>query len=268
MKAQPDDKAEQRSFTSKKFDWLDIVAQDRGATHLDFRVAYFMAGLINRTSGDAWPRQATIAEALGVTRRGVQMSLVRLVELGHLTVEFQRGRGHTNRYRLAVRNANDASPLLPLNGEPAFVYSEPKRRKQKHEKANANANKGEPPFAQNTLSNTSMNTLRDISVEFESWWRQYPRRVEKKSAFKAYERIIKNKEATSAELLSGAMRYAADMAKANREAKHVKHPTTWLNKGCWTDEPESTSQHRNPETRNRADSAVDGMRGYIEDPTS
>jgi hypothetical protein len=266
MKAHADDKAEQRSFTSRKFDWLDAVAQDRGATHLDFRVAYFMAGLINRTSGDAWPRQATIADALDVTVRGVQLSLKRLVELGHLTVELQRGRGHTNRYRLADRKAKRRSPLLPLNGEPGFAYSEPKRRKQKQEKANANANKGEPPFVQNTLSNTLRNTLReDISLSFESWWQQYPRKVEKPSALKAYARVIKNKEATSAELLSGAMRYAAE--RASQDAKFTKHPTTWLNKGCWNDEPAPASQHhRKSETPSRADSAVDGMRGYFEDP--
>ena len=41
-------------------------------------------------------------------------------------------------------------------------------------------------------------------------------------------------KATSDELLAGRMRYAAAMA--GNELRYIKHPTTWLSKGCWADE--------------------------------
>jgi hypothetical protein len=41
-------------------------------------------------------------------------------------------------------------------------------------------------------------------------------------------------KATPQELLAGVIRYAAVMT--GKDPRYVKHPTTWLNKGCWTDE--------------------------------
>src|SRR5262249_61365141 len=80
---------------------------------------------------------------------------------------------------------------------------------------------------------------------FESFWAQYPRKVEKLAARRAYNRAIKN-GVGQAEILRGAMRYAAE--RAGQEARFTKHPTTWLNGGCWEDEPSPAArqQNRNP----------------------
>jgi hypothetical protein len=99
-----------------------------------------------------------------------------------------------------------------------------------------------------------------ISTEgFEEFWVVFPKKVDKLKAEKLYAAIIKTKRATAAELLAGAKRYAA--AKAGTERRFIKHPTTWLNAGAWLDEPE----HSITRPTNRADSAIEGMRGYFDE---
>ena len=47
------------------------------------------------------------------------------------------------------------------------------------------------------------------------------------------------------EILAGAQRYAKEVDQLSTAAQFVKHPATWLNKGCWLDEPESVTAVRN-----------------------
>uniref|UniRef100_UPI003F49AD8D hypothetical protein n=1 Tax=Arthrobacter silvisoli TaxID=2291022 RepID=UPI003F49AD8D len=61
---------------------------------------------------------------------------------------------------------------------------------------------------------------------------EYPRKAGRAAAEKAY---VKAREKADAEtLLAGAKSYASD---PNREAAFTKLPATWLNAGCWDDDP-------------------------------
>jgi hypothetical protein len=95
---------------------------------------------------------------------------------------------------------------------------------------------------------------------FEDWWRHVPKKVEKQAARKAFDAILKKGASTFPELMNGIQRYAA--ACEGKEPKFIKHPTTWLSKGCWSDEEA-------PETERHvtgAMSAVAGIwAGYHED---
>jgi hypothetical protein len=100
--------------------------------------------------------------------------------------------------------------------------------------AEAPANKFEkaPKLPLEPAEQTAPNDERQGFAEF---YRVYPRHVARGAAERAYRRIIKNGEATEAELLAGAMRYAA--AQDGTDPKYIKHPSTWLNGKCWLDEP-------------------------------
>lgn len=69
--------------------------------------------------------------------------------------------------------------------------------------------------------------------DFENFWRTYPRCIEKKSAFKAWKTALKS-GATADEITAGAARYAK--YRAGEPERFTKHPSTWLNQGCWEDE--------------------------------
>ncbi len=68
-------------------------------------------------------------------------------------------------------------------------------------------------------------------ADFETFWTEYPRKVGKGAARKAYQKAL---ELTDAEtLLWGARAYKA--ATEKEDPRFVKHPATWLNQECWED---------------------------------
>jgi hypothetical protein len=88
---------------------------------------------------------------------------------------------------------------------------------------------------------------------FAEFWRAYPRRVAKGAAERAYRRIIRKGGATDAELLAGAMCYAAE--RTGQEEHWTKHPATWLNDECWKDAPAA----RAPRPRSYLDTIAAGL---------
>lgn len=81
---------------------------------------------------------------------------------------------------------------------------------------------------------TSPSSLRDDALPegFEAFWDEYPRRVGKQDAIKAYRKALKKTDPVT--LLAGAMVYRND---PNREQEFTAHPATWLNRGGWDDDP-------------------------------
>jgi hypothetical protein len=149
-------------FTARKFWCLDQVARDKRATHFDFRFAYYVGSVTDRSTGEARFKQSTAAEVLGVTRRAIQLSSERLRALGHIDISFTPGRTHLNGYRLCLEKANVGSPLdeestnprSPIDGGKANEGSpiqqikgeQPaqKRRTTRHEKANGHSHQSIP----------------------------------------------------------------------------------------------------------------------------
>jgi hypothetical protein len=68
---------------------------------------------------------------------------------------------------------------------------------------------------------------------FEEFYAAYPRRVAKLAALKAYIKAIK--VTTPDVIIAGARRYARE--RQGQDDQFTKHPSTWLNGGCWNDKP-------------------------------
>lgn len=258
------------SFNAQKFAWIDRIVQDRNVPHVACRVAVLIGTkYLNRTSGDAWPKQNQLAADLGVCRRTIQYALDALFATGHLAV--QGSRGNLNHYRPIFETMDaqsgaqvDAQPVAHVDRAGAqTVATDPRNlttgssaRPFAHEPFKKNPSKRNPP----KIEGKSLTMINTSTSEFEKLWRVYPRKVEKIKAEKIYASTIKAGRASADDLLAGATRYAAE--RANEDPKYTKHLTTWLNGGCWTDEPTTQSRFAKP---NRADSAIAGMRGYLEE---
>jgi len=75
---------------------------------------------------------------------------------------------------------------------------------------------------------------------FDAFWDEYPRRVDKKAARRAFDRVIKRKEVSFRELIEGVVRYSMERSIQDplaREPQFTKHPATWLNNQSWLNEP-------------------------------
>lgn len=71
---------------------------------------------------------------------------------------------------------------------------------------------------------------------FPDFWAAYPRKVDKRTAEKAYRAAIK-RGATPEQLKSAAVSYAE--SQRNTEIRYVKHPSSWLNAGAYDNADET-----------------------------
>lgn len=96
------------------------------------------------------------------------------------------------------------------------------------------------PFSEPTVPHSPAPKSRKrkaYDAEFEQFWDAYPRHVAKQDAAKSFCRVMSRPHPPPLEMiLRGARRVAAEVA-AGRELQFVKHPATWLNGGCWEDDP-------------------------------
>jgi hypothetical protein len=65
----------------------------------------------------------------------------------------------------------------------------------------------------------------------ERFWEAFPRKLEKKAALAILDRVRRSGAVPWARFIAAVRAYAA-----TADPKFTKHPTTWLNKGCWDDE--------------------------------
>lgn len=76
--------------------------------------------------------------------------------------------------------------------------------------------------------------MSEYTQEFESFWHVYPRRISKKAAFKSFERAIRE-GVDPAKIILAVEKYKKWLGGEGWRPE-CKHPTTYLNQGCWDDE--------------------------------
>lgn len=99
----------------------------------------------------------------------------------------------------------------------------------------------------------------------EQWWAVYPRKTEKKAALAKLDAIHKGGNVSWSRFMAGTNRYAMHIASNGTEERFVKHPTTWLNRGCWEDEYKIQNGGKTHEADRGIHSikTVHGLRGEI-----
>jgi hypothetical protein len=94
------------------------------------------------------------------------------------------------------------SAILETSWLPDLARLSPSRAKKRPETGTLLASLATP----GTVDRAGLETEAD----FEIWYKQYPKHVDKADARKAYLAVIKKKLATPEQLLAAAMRYAAE----------------------------------------------------------
>jgi biotin operon repressor len=98
-----------------------------------------------------------------------------------------------------------------------------------------NPTQDNPLHKNNITKNTNIkNNERTYSdSEFESFWSNYPKKVDKGAAVRAFKKALKTSPAV--EIIEGAKRYAEDPNLPDKQ--FIKHPATWLNAEAWNNGP-------------------------------
>ena len=93
-------------------------------------------------------------------------------------------------------------------------------------------------------------SVRAIPARFDEFWEIYPRKVGKDRARTSY--LAATRRTDEQVVIDGALRLAQDPNLP--EAQFIPHPTTWLNRGGWQDEPlpDRAARDRRPTADDRA----------------
>lgn len=206
------------------FSWRAAICESAlGSTtrHVALTLSLYMS----ERGDSAHPGARRLARDTGLSERSVRAQLGILVDGGWLVLAERGGllgeARHANVYQAQVPDPCTTftrEPRSPVNMDartPAYERTRP-------------LNHVHPISPENSPENSPML----IGDEFERFWRLYPRKVGKRKAQEAFGRAVARGGST--QVLAGARRYADD---PNRIAEFTAHPTTWLNRDGWLDEP-------------------------------
>jgi len=187
-------------------------------------------------TGECWPRQEIIAAKASVSVRNLRRLLHELEDRELIAVvERRRADGYkaSNLYQLLPdKMAAEISPDTGAHSHrPTVSDQEPPV---------------EPPKRVNAREvDQRQEQRRQAAVDWDTFWQNYPRKVGKDAALRAWNAALKR--TTSDTILVGLERLLPSLTA--REPQFVPHPSTWLNAGSWADEvdpPSSTRQGPTP----------------------
>lgn len=183
--------------------------------------------------GSCFPGQEKIASRVACSVDTVARSIRTLEDLGLLSRTARRKEGG---YRTSDRFT------LHVGAQPRKLPGSDLTRNETDSHP-ANAPILTPQIAGVTPSkNPQIEPSVVITLEsaFDDWWKVYPKKAGKGQARKAFKaaaaKISKDLPEALQLLLAGAVAYAAQEKAAGTEPRFIKHPATWLNGECWTDE--------------------------------
>lgn len=219
------------------FTWRSAVCES-GLPPTCRHVLLTLALHMNERGGSCWPSMETVASETGLNRATVIRQVRLASETGWLLVTQSKGKV-SNRYEAAIPShtttvADDDGRTERQSQRTTVADDQSNRRSDEPQPSPSVA----PTVAQDDPS-TSVSTSLISSGDhqrarepFDDFWAVYPRRSDKAAAKKAFDKATKLADVPV--IIEGAQRYADD---PNREAEFTKHAATWLNHGCWEDEP-------------------------------
>lgn len=227
-----------------KWRLIQAVAADRdlsaGATKVMLRLLYHH----NAQTGQCSPSYATLANGAGLKRRQTIYAVQELEARGWITLTRVKGGNPkasgglvTNTFGFDFERVEGAPPVhssaLPPGAPECTPTSAPECTTPVHSSAPLPVHQSAPKTEKQSGKGNREPPI--VPTAFDEFWNAYPRKVSKDAARKAYDRAIKAGRATAADLTAGATRYAAE--RKGEDSTFTKHPATWLNAGCWADEP-------------------------------
>jgi len=179
----------------------------------------------------SWPSKATIGDRTGLSARTVQRCIAELSDAGWVGVaERTRANGsQTSNTYLVLRVRVDTSVLPPqdISVSPPETFVSPPEPDPLEPDSDGVLFLNSVGHPQAADAHTD-----DEDDPFDAWWSEYPRKVQKVQARKAYARAAKK---VSHERLLEAMRTYRDFDSRVAEG-YIQHASTWLNNESWDDE--------------------------------
>ena len=169
--------------------------------------------------GVCFPSHSTLAKKARCSNGWVSQTIKQMISdrLIEIVEPAGQGRGRVGRYRL-------------LKGDTECDLSEPLG----HTLTPVRSHSGVSDHY--LLNRQETNT----DIDFETLWKQYPRKTAKGQARKAFDRVMKAADAPTIAVLTAAVeKYAAPFVSGDVQMIYCAHLATWLNGERWLDESSS-----------------------------
>lgn len=168
------------------------------------------------SDGKCHPSRKSIGTKARIGLSTVDRSIDELIALGAVTVRHRTsdsGDPTSNEYTVIVNRPLSTVNRPPIGFEQRGLFKSDNQTK-------AILNQSQEP---------SSSSLDDGFTEF---WSNYPRKVAKKAALKAWRNA--RKEASKEDIIAGGIFYA--VLSSREDPRFIPHAATWLNQGRWADE--------------------------------
>lgn len=191
-------------------------------------------------TGECWPGVDHLAEKTGLSVRQVRYHLDALEGLGLLTRKRRRrpdGSMGTYRYQLAMtsghpRPVDQRQSIASGSPLPVATDCSPSGNPLPVDQRQSIA-------AQNRHYRTTSEPSENTLSPFDAFWNAFPRKVGKPTAQRAYNQHVDDHTAVMAGLTAWNTYWATLDSQ-----QFVPHPTTWLNRHGWLDQPPAPTRRR------------------------
>ena len=163
--------------------------------------------------------QESVARQNGVGKDYIRKVINELIQAGYLERSEERGRnenGHLTGYTYTTKDPATTA-ALPTLDLPTLVNPPHKKNKLKEEQ----------------VKNNERTNARKFEREFLDFYVQYPKKVGRLAAQKAFDKAAKRFGVEV--ILAGVARFSADPNLP--ELQYIPAPAVWLNQGRWDDAP-------------------------------
>ncbi len=214
------------------YDWLETNSMSTSAIALWHALMH----MCNKTG---WAREFAVATSVlsvktGLSPRTISNARNELKQKGRIDWRSRKG-NQSAMYKLMPLSANIADKISnnDTDNAPDKDLSELNADNVSDNTSDNVSNNASGNAS--TLNKHKQNETKQknniYSPEFEKFWNAYPRKVEKKKAFKNWKTRLKegyNPE----DLIIAANNYALDCERLKTEKKFIKHPSTFLGPSC------------------------------------
>jgi len=195
----------------------DQFAQIPNAWLRDSRLSLKAIGLLAQimTHVPGWNMSInSLADRNSVGRDQIRTAIAELEQFGYLTREQSREDGKFS--------------------ETIWRTSDPIEKPLSENSTTVNPTTKNTITKKNNLKNNER-TYSDFGIQndFDSFWNNYPKKVDKGAALRAFRKACKNFQAI--DIIAGARAYAEDPNLP--EKQFIKNPATWLNAEAWNNGP-------------------------------
>jgi hypothetical protein len=204
-------------------------------SHIAVRVYGVLRRHADKDNGTCHPGRSRIAKVAHTSPSSVDRAISELVRIGAIEVIHRPDPDNpkrllSNQYRLLTPPAHDDTPPagddtpLPLVAIPPPASDEETIVKE--------------PKSKNTDTRST-----EVDPMFLRFWENYPRKVGKKQALKAWNRYAKRNQP---KILDGLTAWNQHWRHEKTETQYIPHPTTWLRQERWEDHPLTTARETRP----------------------